>query len=97
MTLTLFPIILAYVNDNITKDKFVAAGSGLNIVFGVGAMCGPIICSIAMQLLGANGFFLYIILFLTLMVFFGLYRITRSDYEENPEVHLLHYQKILLL
>ena len=85
MTLTFFPIILAYVNDNITKDKFVAAGSGLNIVFGVGAIFGPILCSITMQLLGANGFFVYIILFLTLMVIFGLYRITRSEYEENPD------------
>ena len=85
MTLTFFPIILAYVNDNITKEKFVAAGSGLNIVFGVGAIFGPILCSITMQLLGANGFFVYIILFLTLMVIFGLYRITRSEYEENPD------------
>ena len=85
MTLTFFPIILAYVNDNITKDKFVAAGSGLNIVFGVGAIFGPILCSVTMQLLGANGFFVYIILFLTLMVIFGVYRITRSEYEENPD------------
>jgi len=85
MTLTFFPIILAYVNDNITKDKFVAAGSGLNIVFGVGAIFGPILCSATMQLLGANGFFVYIILFLTLMVIFGLYRITRSEYEDNPD------------
>ena len=85
MTLTFFPIILAYVNDNITKEKFVAAGSGLNIVFGVGAIFGPILCSITMQLLGANGFFVYIILFLTLMVIFGLYRITRSEYEDNPD------------
>ena len=85
MTLTFFPIILAYVNDNITKEKFVAAGSGLNIVFGVGAIFGPILCSVTMQLLGANGFFVYIILFLTLMVIFGLYRITRSEYEDNPD------------
>jgi MFS family permease len=85
MTLTFFPIILAYVNDNITKDKFVAAGSGLNIVFGVGAIFGPLLCSVTMQLLGANGFFVYIILFLTLMVIFGIYRITRSEYEENPD------------
>ena len=85
MTLTFFPIILAYVNDNITKDKFVAAGSGLNIVFGVGAIFGPILCSVTMQLLGANGFFVYIILFLTLMVIFGVYRITRSEYEDNPD------------
>ena len=49
-------------------------------------MGGPIICSIAMDNSGANGFFLYIILFLTLMVFFGTIRITRNAYEENPEV-----------
>ena len=85
MTLTFFPIILAYVNDNITKEKFVAAGSGLNIVFGLGAILGPILCSLTMQLLGANGFFVYIILFLTLMVIFGVYRITRSEYEENQD------------
>jgi MFS family permease len=85
MTLTFFPIILAYVNDNITKDKFVAAGSGLNIVFGLGAILGPIFCSLTMQLLGANGFFIYIILFLTLMVVFGVYRVTRSEYEDNPD------------
>jgi hypothetical protein len=38
-----------------------------------------------MQLLVANGFFVYIIMFLTLMVIFGIYRITRSEYEDNPD------------
>ena len=85
MTLTFLPIILAYVNDNITKEKLVAAGSGLNIIFGLGAIFGPVLCSSTMQLLGANGFFVYIILFLILMVIFGIYRITRSEYEENPD------------
>lgn len=84
-TLTMFPIILAYVNDNISKEKFVAAGSGLNIIFGLGAMGGPIICSLAMERFGPNGFFLYIIIFLALMVSFGFYRITRNTYEENPQ------------
>ena len=84
-TLTMFPIILAYVNDNISKDKFVAAGSGLNIIFGLGAMGGPIICSLAMEKFGPNGFFLYIIVFLILMVTFGIYRINKNVYEENPD------------
>ena len=84
-TLTMFPIILAYVNDNISKDKFVAAGSGLNIIFGLGAMGGPIICSLAMEKFGPNGFFLYIIFFLILMVVFGIYRINKNVYEGNPD------------
>ena len=84
-TLSMFPIILAYVNDNISKDKFVAAGSGLNIIFGLGAIGGPIICSLAMEKFGPNGFFLYIIVFLIFMVVFGIYRVNKNVYEENPD------------
>ena len=45
------------------KEKFVAAGGGLNIIFGIGAMAGPIICSAMMNLLGPNGLFVHFILF----------------------------------
>ena len=48
-------------------------------------MGGPIICSLAMQKFGPNGFFLYIIVFLILMVVFGIYRINKNIYEDNPE------------
>ena len=48
-------------------------------------MGGPIICSLAMEKFGPNGFFLYIILFLILMVVFGIYRINKNVYEENPD------------
>mgnify|MGYP005995155361 FL=1 len=84
-TLTLFPIILAYVNDNISKDKFVAAGAGLNIIFGLGAMGGPILCSLSMQTFGPNGFFLYVIFFLSILTLFGIYRVNVNTYEENPD------------
>ena len=45
MALPLFSLNLAYVNDYIPKEKFVAAGGGLNIIFGIGAIAGPIMCS----------------------------------------------------
>ena len=48
-------------------------------------MGGPIICSLAMEKFGPNGFFLYIIVFLILMVMFGIYRINKNVYEENPD------------
>ena len=60
MTLPMFALNLALVNDYIPKEKFVAAGAGLNIIFGLGAMAGPIICSILMSLLGPNGFFIHL-------------------------------------
>ena len=85
VTLPLFSLNLALVNDYIPKEKFVAAGGGLNIIFGLGAMAGPIMCSTLMRLLGPNGFFIHLIIFLFAIVIFGFYRLSQRDYEENPE------------
>ena len=85
MTLPMFALNLALVNDYIPKEKFVAAGAGLNIIFGLGAMAGPIICSILMSLLGPNGFFIHLFIFLLAIIFFGIYRVNKREYEDNPE------------
>ena len=45
------------------KEKFVAAGGGLQLVFGLGAMGGPLVCSIVMDKLGPNGYFVYLFFF----------------------------------
>ena len=85
LALPLFGLNLAYVNDFIPKEKFVAAGAGLQIIFGLGAMGGPLLCSIFMNKFGPNGFFIYLGIFHFLIGSFGLYRITKRDYEDNPE------------
>ena len=85
MTLPLFSLNLALVNDYIPKEKFVAAGGGLNIIFGIGAMAGPLICAVFMEKFGPNGFFLYLLIFLLIIVLFGVYRLTKRQYEDNPE------------
>ena len=83
--LPMFTLNLAYVNDFIDKEKFVAAGAGLQIIFGIGAMGGPFLCSVFMNMYGANGFFIFLGIFHTLIGLFGLYRMTKGEYEENPE------------
>ena len=83
--LPMFTLNLAYVNDFIDKEKFVAAGAGLQIIFGIGAMGGPFLCSVFMSVYGANGFFIYLAIFHTLVGLFGLYRMTKREYEENPQ------------
>tara|TARA_Y100000590_G_scaffold469522_1_gene657508 strand:- start:42 stop:1331 length:1290 start_codon:yes stop_codon:yes gene_type:complete len=83
--LPMFTLNLAYVNDFIQKEKFVAAGSGLQVIFGIGAMGGPILCSIFMNYYGVNGFFVYLSLFHFIIGVYGLYRITKRSYEENPD------------
>jgi MFS family permease len=83
--LPMFTLTLAYVNDFIDKEKFVAAGAGLQIIFGIGAMGGPFLASIFMNYYGSNGFFIYLAIFHLLIGLFGMYRITKREYEDNPE------------
>ena len=61
-SLPMFSLILAHTNDYIPKEKFVAAGAGLQFVFGLGAMSGPFLCSIFMDIVGSNGFFIFLII-----------------------------------
>ena len=85
MTLPMFALNLALVNDYISKEKFVAAGAGLNMIFGLGAIAGPLICSVLMNFLGPNGFFIHLLIFLLAITFFGIYRVNKRVYEDNPE------------
>jgi MFS family permease len=84
VTLPLFSLNLALVNDYIPKEKFVAAGGGLNIIFGLGAMAGPIMCSTLMHFLGPNGFFVHVLIFLFSIIIFGFYRLSQREIEINP-------------
>ena len=59
--------------------------NGLNIIFGLGAIAGPIICSSFMKILGPNGFFVHLIIFLIAIIAFGFYRLSQRQHEENPE------------
>jgi len=85
MAIPLFTLNLAYVNDYIPKEKFVAAGGGMQIIFGMGAMTGPILCSLLMIKFGTNGFFVHLAIFHLIIGAFGLYRITKRTYKDNPE------------
>ena len=85
MALPIFSLTLAYVNDYIPKEKFVAAGAGMQIIFGVGAMIGPVFCTILMTKYGTNGFFIHLLTFHLIIGLFGMYRITKRPYKDNPE------------
>mgnify|MGYP001252034799 CR=1 FL=1 len=85
MAVPLFTLNLAYINDYIPKEKFVAAGGGMQIIFGMGAMGGPFLCSLLMNKFGSNGFFVHLLFFHLIIGLFGLYRITKRNYKDNPE------------
>ena len=84
-SLPMFSLILAHTNDYISKDKFVAAGAGLQFAFGLGAMSGPFLCSIFMDLVGSNGFFIFLFFFHSIIGIFGIYRMKVRSTVDNPD------------
>ena len=84
-SLPMFSLILAHTNDYISKEKFVAAGAGLQFAFGLGAISGPFLCSILMDLIGPNGFFVFLFLFHLIIGIFGIYRMQVRQTVENPD------------
>ena len=84
-SLPMFAIIFAHTNDFIPKEKFVAAGAGLQFAFGLGAISGPFICSIFMNVIGPNGYFIFLIIFHSIIGIFAIYRMKVRVTEENPD------------
>ena len=85
LALPLFSLNLAHTNDYVTKDKFVAAGGGIQLIFGIGAIIGPILCSLFMDIFNINGFFIFLIVSHIIIAIFGIYRMRVRDSVENPD------------
>ena len=85
LCLPLFSLNLAHTNDFVPKSKFVAAGGGLQLIFGVGAISGPILCAIFMEWFGLNGLFVFLIIAHSIIGIFGLYRMKVRSTVENPD------------
>ena len=84
-SLPMFAIIFAHTNDFIPKEKFVAAGAGLQFAFGLGAIRGPFLCSLFMNVIGANGYFVFLIIFQSVIGIFGIHRMRIRQTEDNPD------------
>ena len=85
LCLPLFSLNLAHTNDFVPKSQFVAAGGGLQLIFGVGAISGPILCSLFMGWFGLNGLFIFLIITHAIIGGFGLYRMRVRETVENPD------------
>ncbi|MDP6950509.1 MAG: MFS transporter [Arenicellales bacterium] len=71
---TLYPLSIAYANDYLEPSDVVAASGGFVLVFGIGAVVGPLAASAAMRLAGPPGMFLYIIATAALLAGFIAWR-----------------------
>lgn len=60
MSFTVYPLCVAHANDHTQTNDFVAIASGLLLVYGVGAACGPLIAGALIQGFGAGSLPLYL-------------------------------------
>jgi MFS family permease len=71
---TLYPLSIAYANDYLEPGDIVAASGGFVLVYGIGAVLGPLASSYSMRMIGPSGMFMFIILAAGLLVLMILSR-----------------------
>ncbi|HNP37196.1 MAG TPA: MFS transporter [Woeseiaceae bacterium] len=74
----LYSIAVAHTNDFALPSEYVTVSAGLLLLYGVGAIAGPILASAAMTWLGAGGLFLFIAYTHGLLTLIIIYRMLRG-------------------
>lgn len=73
--LPLYSLAIAHTNDHVDTERRVAASSLLTLVFGIGAVAGPSLAGVLMDLLGSDGF---LWMLATILLALGLFAIVRT-------------------
>lgn len=79
VSLPIYSLCIAHVNDHLNRNQMVAAGSTMVLVYGAGAFLGPLIASIWMEVIGPLGFFYHLTFVHIILGIFILLRIKRSS------------------
>jgi MFS family permease len=74
---SLYAISVAHTNDHLGEDQVLEATRGLLLIYGVGALCGPLAGGIAMDVAGPVGLPVISSATAAALGLFGLYRVTR--------------------
>jgi len=72
---SMYPIIIAHANDHAHPDSYILTSGGLLLVFGLGAIIGPLLGGVAMQRLGDAGLFVITGVSHALIVIYAIWRI----------------------
>ena len=73
----MYSLTIAHTNDYLRQDEIIGASSTIAILVGLGSICGPIIASFFMKIIGPDGFFVYLFIVHGLLGLFGLYRVAK--------------------
>ena len=79
LTVPLYALAIAHTNDFLSKKEMVAASAGLQLAAGAGLTVGPLLGGLAIDLIGAAGFWIYLFVIHGSLGIFGLYRMSIRD------------------
>lgn len=77
ITMPLYSLLIAHVNDHLEPHEFVVASGGLLLIYGLGAVVGPLIASFVMLERPPWLLFAYTSTVFGLLVAYSLWRVTR--------------------
>jgi MFS family permease len=77
VALPIYSLVLAYANDHLSKDQMLGASSKLILLYGIGAILGPLLAGAFMRQFGSAGFMMYLILVYGGTGIFALFRTLR--------------------
>ena len=78
-TFPLYSLSMAHANDSVNREEFLEVSSGLLLIFGVGAIIGPLLASKLIQHFGPPALFVFTAVVHGLTGIFAYYRITQRD------------------
>ncbi len=74
---SMYPVLIAHAYDHATPESFLRISGGLLLVFGVGAIIGPLLAGLAMAWSPARGLFMVTLAAHLLLAAYTLYRMTQ--------------------
>ncbi len=84
---TMYPLIVAHANDHAAPGTYIQTSGGLLLVYGVGAIVGPLLAGLGMAQIGVAGLFITTNAAHILMILFTLWRIhTREDVADADKI-----------
>lgn len=94
MSNPLYALVIAYANDYLNKEDMAAASGGLLFINGVGAIAGPLIVGVVMDVIGNNGYWLFTASLMLATGLYGLYRTTQRSRGEIVEGDIVPYTPV---
>jgi MFS family permease len=81
----LYAVSVAHTNDHARPGEYVMISSGLLLMYGIGAIAGPFMASLAMSWMGSGGLFLYTAVVHVLLLGYVAFRFVKREPAHEEE------------